>query len=268
MKNDSQKNVTTKNNIHANHRNRVKEKFYENGLNAFAEHEMLELLLFFSIPQADTNPTAHRLINKFGTLKNVLDASVDNLMTINGVGKNTALLIKLIPAIMRQYNKASTKDIQSLSNQIAAKQFVEKIFNGVPNEEFYVICLNAKSEVMDMKEMGTGTASRVDVQIRRITDYIIKHNCDRIIIAHNHPQSDATPSNDDISMTQKLFNSCVLNDIDILDHIIYSPTETYSFAEDGLMTKIKNAILEMLKFNIDKDQFRRLSTSIKEYIIK
>jgi len=267
----NQKTITKKpikENIHANHRSRVKEKFYVNGLDTFADHEVLELLLFYSIPQADTNPTAHRLMKKFGSLKNVFDASVENLMTVDGIGKNTALLIKLVPAVMHKYNLDSLKDIRTISNQLLAKDFVSQIFKGVPNEEFYVICLNAKSEVIDMNEIGTGTGSKVDVEIRRLTDYIIKHNCDRIIIAHNHPYGNSTPSHDDITMTHRIFNSCVLNDIDILDHIIYSPTGMYSFAEDGLLATVKNSVLELLKFQIDKEQFKRFSTSINEYVIK
>lgn len=255
-------------NIHANHRSRVKDKFYENGLGTFADHEVLELLLFFSIPQADTNPTAHKLIKKFGSLKNVFDASIDNLLTIDGIGKNSALLIKLVPEIMHKYNLNSIKKRQSLENQIIAKEFISQIFKGVPNEQFYVVCLNAKSEVIDMKEMSKGTPNKVDVEIRKLTDYIIKHDCDRIIIAHNHPHGDPTPSNDDINMTQRIFNSCVLNDIDILDHVIYSPTGTYSFAEDGLMTTIKNTILDLLRFQINNDQYKKFSTSIQKYIIK
>ena len=135
-------------------------------------------------------------------------------------------------------------------------------------EEFYVICLNAKSEVTDIKEMGTGTSSRVDIQIRKITDYIIRNNCSRIIIAHNHPYGEAIPSNDDINMTRTLFNSCVLNDIDILDHLIYSPTGIYSFAEDGLMKTLKDSVLNMVKYNLNSEQFHKFSTSVNEYLIK
>ena len=255
-------------NIHENHRTRVKEKFENNGLNGFADHEVLELLLFYSIPQADTNPTAHKLINRFGSLKNVFDASMENLLSIDGVGKHTATLIKLIPEIMRFYNIDSARNITELSNQHLAKAFVSHLFKTSTVEEFYVICLNAKNEVMDMKEMGTGTGSRVDIQIRKITDYVIRNNCDRIIITHNHPQGEASPSNDDINMTKTLFNSCVLNDIDILDHIIYSPTDTYSFAEDGLMNTIKKYVLQIVKSNLNNEQYHKFSTSVPEYVIK
>ena len=229
---------------------------------------MLEMLLFYSIPQADTNPTAHRLIDHFGTIKGVFDASIDDLMTIDGVGTNSAILLKLMPALMREYNKIETRNIEVINNQHSAKKYAEKLFKGVPNEEFYVVCLNAKSEVVGMKEMGAGTSSKVDIHIRRITDYVIRQNCDRIIIAHNHPQGEKDPSNDDIKMTHKLFNSCVLNDIDILDHVIYSPSGCYSFAEHGVMSQIKKTILNMLKFNIEKEQFNRFSSSVKEYLIK
>lgn len=268
MKSKSAQKIRIRENVHVNHRSRIKNKFIETGFNSFAEHEMLEMLLFFSIPQADTNPTAHRLIEKFGSLKGVFDANLDNLMTVDGVGSNSAILIKLFPALMREYNKQESRQMNALINNNSAKKYVENLFVGVPNEEFYVICLNAKSEVVDMKEMGSGTASKVDIQIRKITDYVIRQNCDRIIIAHNHPAGTSKPSDDDLRMTHKLFNSCVLNDIDILDHIIYSPSDTYSFAEKGTLGKIKQIILDMLKFNIDKEQFTRFSTSIQEYLIK
>lgn len=267
MKDKSSCKLRVRENVHINHRSRLKNKFIDNGFSTFLEHEMLELLLFFSIPQADTNPTAHRLIEKFGSLKGVFDAPIDTLMTIDGIGTNSAILIKLLPSLMHEYLKQENREQLFIENQLQAKSYVEKLFSGVSLESFYVICLNAKSEIVDTKEMNSGTASKVDVQIRQITDYILKQNCDRIIITHNHPTGEKEPSNDDIRMTQKLFNSCVLNDIDILDHIIYSPSGIYSFAENGLMNQIKQSILNMLKLTIDKDQFMKFSTSVKEYLI-
>ena len=246
-------------NIHINHRSRVKNKFIQNELTGFAEHEILELLLFYSIPQADTNPTAHRLIQEFGSLKGVFDAPLEALLSVKGVGENSAILIKLIPNIMRKYNLVQTKSRPKLNNQVNAKQYIEKIFQGSADEEFFVICLNSKSEVIDMKRMDKGTSTKVDVQIRKITDYVFKHNCSRIIIAHNHPDTTPEPSNDDIIMTQKVFNSCVLNDIDVIDHLIYSPTKIFSFAENGVMETIKKFVLNTLKYTIDSTKYQKFS---------
>ena len=122
MKSESAKKIRIRENVHVNHRSRIKNKFVENGLSTFAEHEMLEMLLFFSIPQADTNPTAHRLIEKFGSLKGVFDANIDNLMAVDGVGTNSAILIKLFPALMREYNKQEIRQQNVLKNQTLANR--------------------------------------------------------------------------------------------------------------------------------------------------
>lgn len=263
-----EKTKRTRENIHVNHRSRVKNKFVNIGLDSFCEHEVLELLLFYSIPQADTNPLAHKLIEHFGSLDKVFDASIDSLLDVGGIGENTAILIKLVPAIMNQYSKYSSIHSVVIRNQIQAMAYINKLMENSQKEEFYVLTLDASGNLVSKKQMGSGDASKVEIAIRDITNYCIKNDADRIIIAHNHPKSNCTPSNDDIVMTSKLFNSCVLNDIDILDHIIYSKEGTYSFAEEKLMDKIKMEILDMLKFTIDKTKWNRFSTSVREYVVK
>lgn len=255
-------------NPHKNHRKRVKTKFIQNGLMPFEEHEILELLLFYSIPQANTNPLAHKLIEEFGSLKNVLDATPERLATIKGVGENTATLINLVSGIVNAYNKLSAGQIRVINNQELAKEYVTKALTGLKEECLYMICLSPKCEVLGTKEMRSNSPSFVDVQIRDITNFALKHNCNRIILAHNHPQGTAKPSNDDIYMTKRIFSSSVLNDIDILDHIIYADSEVFSFAESGLMTDIKDEVLNALKYSLTHDQFRRFSTSTLEYVIK
>ena len=150
-------------NIHTNHRKRLKSKFVNSGLDGFAEHEILELMLFYSIPQADTNPLAHKLIDRFGSLKNVLDASIENLCTISGIAEHSAIMLKLFPAVMNVYNKQANKTIKQLSNQIIAMEYCTHLFKGIDHEEFYVICLNAKSEIIGVKKLSTGDASKVEV---------------------------------------------------------------------------------------------------------
>lgn len=253
-------------NPHADHRKRMKEKFIKHGLEPFSEHEKIEMLLYYAIPRADTNPIAHRLLKKFGSIRNIVNANIHQLSNVNGVGPNSAILIKLFYEFMREYNRQVANDFTTIGNQLIAKQYVEQIFKGVPNEEFYVICLSADSKIIDARSMSVGTAHRVDVTIRAVTDYVFKQNCERIIIAHNHPNNTSQPSDNDIRMTCKVFNSCILNDIDILDHIIYSDFGCYSFAESGLMTKLKQTVIEMLKFNLDPETVNRFTTSVSGYL--
>lgn len=259
-----------KNNIHANHRQRMKNKFINAScsIDSFAEHEILELLLYYSIPQADTNPLAHKLISKYGSLKNVLESNIDNLKSTPGVGEHTAVLLKLIPAISNFCNIQYVNDIKTINNQLVAKDYISHLFQGVSHEEFYVICLRANGEIIDKKKLSTGDSTKVEVKLRAVTDFALKNDCERIIVAHNHPHTKSKPSDEDIVMTHKLFSSCVLNDIDVLDHIIYSPFGCYSFAETDILLAIKKDVLNMLKINIDSERYKKFSASIENYVIK
>lgn len=266
MKTPESMKLRIKDNLHVHHRSRQKQKFVDSGFRNFAEHEILELLLFYAIPQQDTNPTAHRLLNKFKSLKAVFDAPIENLLTIDGIGENSAILIKLIPALLQEYGKSTAGEIDVINNQLDAKRYCANLFVGASTEQFYVICLNPLNKVITCKELSSGSATKVDVKIRSITDFCFKNNCDRILIAHNHPQSDARPSNDDLLMTQRIFNSCVLNEIDVLDHLIISPTDAYSLAETNLMQELKMSVLDMMKYNLDKTKFQQFSTSTLKYL--
>ena len=258
--------IKNKDNVHSNHRSRVKQKFVDGGFSNFAEHEILELLLYYAIPQQDTNPLSHRLINRFENLKGVFDASIENLLTIDGVGENTAILIKLIPALMQEYGKGVCNGLSTISNHKIAKEFCSNLYIGSSCEQFNVICINPLNKVTSYKELSSGSASRVMVSIRDITDYCLRNNCDRIIISHNHPQSNATPSNDDLLMTRRIFNSCVLNEIDVLDHIIVSPTDSYSLAEKGLMQQIKMDVMHSMGINPKSQKYEKFATSTLNYL--
>ena len=260
-------NKAKKSNLHANHRQRMKNKFFTNGFNGFSEHEMLEMLLFYSVPQADTNPTAHELINKCGGLKNVFDASYENLLSVDGVGMHSAILIKLVQELALEYSRQKTRKGTILSNQLLAIDFISTLFENEPNEILFVICLDAKNSVINCQKLGEGDFCKVSVQIRTITNHILKNNCDRIIIAHNHPYTKPNPSDEDILMTHKLTHSCILNDIDVLDHIIWSPEGSYSFAGEGIMKGIKSDILATLKYSENSLPYRRFHTSTEEYVI-
>lgn len=258
---------TKEKNVHANHRNRVKQKFVKYGLSPFEEHEILEMLLYFSIPQMDTNPLAHSLIKEFGSLKEVLDAPIERLTTVKGIGENSAILIKFLSSMLSKYGQLKTKEKIVIKNQNIAKSFVSSLFNGVSNEQFYVICVNAKSEVIGYKELNSGSETKVDVDIRQLTNFVLQKKCDRILIAHNHPNSNPFPSDSDIGMTRKICNSCILNDIELLDHLIYSPYGIISFAEEGFIDAINQNLVNVLKFSTSRTDLKSLKNNVTPYEI-
>lgn len=247
----------TEKDIHKNHRSRVKQKFLQNGLDSFAPHEVLELALFYTIPLADTNKLAHRLIKKYGNLSGVCDANFDSLLEVDGISHHTATFLKLLPSLFSEYSKSKTLGRIPLNCYEDAKNFVKTLFDGASSEQFYIICIDSSNAVKNVRKIASGDSTKVEVPIRKVTDYIFKNNCNRVILAHNHPLGKASPSDEDFVLTHKLFNSCVLNEIDILDHIICSREDVYCFAERGDMDRIKRDVLALLKVSPDSLRYKR-----------
>lgn len=231
--------------IHDSHRARTKKKFLSNGLKNFAEHEIIELLLFYAIPRHDVNPLAHALLERFGTLNGVIDASLESLKQVKGMGENAATFFVLLHDLFNKYN-SETRIKTKIASTLMAKAFCKTLF-GEPNvEQFYVICLNASNKIICYQLISTGTSSKVNVNVRQITDFAFKNKCERIIIAHNHPSEHCMPSDEDIAFTKKIICSCLLNDIDVIDHIIISKKEAASFAELNLLNNIKKSAYNSL----------------------
>lgn len=228
---------TNKQNIHKDHRSRLKSQFVENGIDALTDIQKLELLLFYSIPQKDTNPIAHNLINEFGSLADVLSASFNELIKVDGVKENSATLIKFFGSMLNYCGRPDGDEILTSSSK--AREFVTKYFNHISVEQFYVFCLTKSNCVKKAFLINSGTTSEVNVEIRNITEKALETNCNRMIIAHNHPQGKAIMSSQDCRFTYSLLCSCILNNIELLDHIIVGTDKTISLYEQGILAKLK-----------------------------
>lgn len=240
-------------NVHAHHRKRLKTRFLKYGLDQFNDHQILELLLFFSIPQLDTNPIAHNLLDKFGTLTSVFEASYEDLLTVEGIGDHSATLLKVLPALSSIYNVANTKKEFKLYSYESLVTYVTNLFRSAPNEEFYIINVSPRNEILNCDKITSGNSEKIDLTIREITDYVLKKKCSRIIVAHNHPKGSNKVSNPDIVMTHRLINSCILNDVDVIDHIIYSPYDgCFSFRNSNLLNNIKSDIIKVLNYDANE----------------
>lgn len=217
----------------------MKETFMQAGLNSFSEIEKLEFLLYFAIPQKDTNPISHALLDEFGSLDHVLAAPIKSLCKVEGVGEHAALLLKTIYELLEGYGSKKQKIV--LSGSSAAKVYAQRLLLGKKEENFACICVNAKNEITGHKILAQGTSHSVGASIRSITDYCISTSSDRIIVAHNHPEGDTTPSDQDLSFTRALVCSCYLNEIQVLDHIITSDTDAYSMEEHDILPLIRSS---------------------------
>lgn len=250
--------ATKPKNIHANHRKRFKNKFLNNGLLGFDDHEVLELMLYYSIPQKDTNPIAHRLLERFSNFSNVFDASIAELCEVDGIKEHSAILIKLIPEIMKRYNQNKCREITEIHDQRMVKEYLTRKYDCSELEQFFIICLRSDNTIIESTALSTGTCSKVEIQIRELTNYVLKNNCTKIIISHNHPNCSPEPSDDDLVMTHKLVSSCILNDIEITDHVIISKDDVFSFKKSGHLKAIAEDVVQLLSIPINTAKYHKL----------
>lgn len=225
-------------NPHSGHRARLKKRFAENGLSGFEDHNALELLLFYAVPQMDTNVLAHRLIDEFGSVSAVFDAPIEALRQVKGVGENTAVLLKLIPEICSFYEWDKVKKSGTVLNtaELAGKYFLS-CFIGETIEKLRVVCMDSKCKVKKMLIVSEGDLNFTDVNIRKIVRSVLNSNSSSIILAHNHPSGVAAPSAADIEVTRNLIITLKKLDIRVNDHIIIGGNEYFSMARSN---KFKN----------------------------
>ena len=222
-------------NLHAGHRERMRKRFQEHGLDSFQDHEVLEMLLFQAQPRKDMNPTAHRMIERFGSLEAVFEATEEELRQIKGVGESAAFLVKLIPQIARRYmiEKAANDNILDSTNT-AGGYFVPK-FMYERAEVVYLACLDTKHRVICCKEIGRGVVNCAEVSIRRIVEIALANNAAGVILAHNHTSGIAIPSEEDQASTIHIRRALRLVGIELIDHIVVGGDDFVSMADSGML---------------------------------
>ncbi len=229
-----------KDNIHQGHRQRLRDRFLSAGLESFAEHEILELLLYFAIPYKDLNPLAHRLIERHGSLSAVLDADIDTLLLTEGVGPNAAFLLNLIPDLLRYYRIAKLNPSYTFYDLKNIQEYAYTLFFGINHEILYLICLNQHNSIIKVEKIEEGGIDTVNTELRRIIMAALHNKSSNIILLHNHPSGNLKPSADDILLTNHLAHILSSLGIGFLDHLIIAGEESLSFRDKGLLIKVTN----------------------------
>lgn len=225
-------------NIHANHRSRMKKKFTDAGsLEIFEPHEQLEMLLYYACPRKDTNGLAHKLLDNFGSLSAVFDASISALVD-SGISEHVAILLKMIPEFARiyindkHYNTDKIVDLEHLG-----EHFIPK-FIGKDNEEVYLLLLDSKCKELFFGCVAKGSFTSSEVPTKKIVELCMRYNAYTATIAHNHPSGVAFPSREDLDITRKLISTLKLIDCQLIDHIIVADNDFISLAESELTGRI------------------------------
>ncbi len=220
---------------HSGHRERLRQRFSSSGLDAFAPHEMLELLLTFAIPRKDTKPLARALFAHFGSLPAILQASVEDLQEVRGVGSGAATLVSLILPLSKAYQSCRAESPAVLADASTLAEYCRALFYGDRYERFFVIALDARMRVLSRTLIASGDEGETAVYPRLVVSALLRCGAARAVIAHNHPGGEATPSTADHQVTQALERT--LGDLSILlaDHIVVSGETSFSFREHGLL---------------------------------
>lgn len=219
--------------IHDGHRKRLKKLFRDEGLDNFYDYQALELLLYYCIPRKDTNPIAHALIDQFGSLAQVLEAPVEELQRVEGIGEHAATFLHLVTEISRYYLVNRAERIKVLSTIEDCARYLIPHFYGRRNETVFLLCLDAKCKMLCCREIGEGSVNSAGISVRKIVETALGVNATTVVLAHNHPSGIAVPSGDDIQTTRRVAMALSAVDIYLADHIVVADDDYVSMVQSG-----------------------------------
>jgi len=229
--------------MHEGHRHRLRERFRREGLENFEPHEVLELLLFYARARGDVNPLAHALLDTFGSLRGVLEAPMEQLMSVCGVGEETAALIAAMVPMFRRYELCICEERKKLRNYGEVREYCRALLTGLRKERFYVLSVSTQMQVIGQRIVAEGSLSEVPAYPRQVVETALNHNAYGVILCHNHPGGEARPSVGDVEVTRNLEVVLSRLNIVLIDHVIISDGQVYSMTEhkDFTCSMIANA---------------------------
>jgi len=219
----------------SDHRKRLRHRFLTGGAAAMPDYEILELTLFRAIPRQDVKPLARLLIETFGDLNGVLSAPVSRLEKVKGVGPSVALELKIMETVTHRMARAKVMQRHVISSWDAVLDYCHTVMAHRDTEQFRVLYLNRKNVLIADEQQGEGTVDHVPVYPREVVKRALELNASALILVHNHPSGDPTPSDEDISMTRQIADAANALGIILYDHLIIGRSRELSFKSQGMI---------------------------------
>lgn len=216
-------------NLHKGHRERMRKRFLTEGGEGFADHELLEMLLYSAVPRGDTNALAHKMIQEFGSLEMLLESDAVEISKRCGVKESTSVLICLPMELMRRYHQAKWKNPVEIDSVQKAGAYAVDLLGDYHYERFYMLCLDNKRRMIHCSLISEGTVSEALVHPRMVVEAALKYRAASVILMHNHPGGTNKPSFADVELTAKLRKILYEIDIEVADHIIVAENTFFSF---------------------------------------
>lgn len=220
--------------IHEGHRQRMKQRLREEGMDSFSQIQALELMLYYCIPRRDTNPIAHALLDHFGSFAQVLEAPVEELQKVEGIGEGTALYLHMIHEAGRYYQVSRGKQVTILRTLDQCGEYLVPYFHGRTLETVFLLCLDAKCKVLCCRQLGEGGINSTGISMRKLVETALGAGASAVILAHNHPSGLAIPSEEDIAATRRAAAALEAVEIQLADHVIVADDDYVSLRQSGL----------------------------------
>ena len=236
MSDDAMQEKEKEKNIHAGHRDRLRTQFREHGLEPFTDIQALEMLLFYAFPQKDTNPAAHALLERFGSFRKVMEASVDDLLGTRGIGERSALLISLVAALNRRYlkhlrNPSERRRVLKTVDDYC--DYAKDLFRYRATEEIYMICMNGDRRVQSEHLLASGDVSSVGIPLRKMVEITLREDAVYVLLAHNHIADLAVPSKADVTSTAQVYRLLQTLGVMLVDHVVVADGECVSMRDSN-----------------------------------
>lgn len=217
------------------HRQRLRERFLRSGLESFADYEAVELLLTLAIPRKDVKVPAKLAVERFGSFRGVLDAPLEELRKIPGLGDVTPVALRIIREAANRYLQQKSQETFSLAEQDVLFDYCRSALGPLPHEVFKVIYLDSGYRILGDETLEEGTVDRAAVYPRQVMDAALRRHAAAVVFAHNHPNGNVTPSDQDRILTRALVLAAETLQIKVLDHLIVSRDAVFSFRKEGLL---------------------------------
>lgn len=218
------------------HRERLRKRFLDNNsLDSFADHEIIEMLLFYSVKQRDTKELAYRILEEFSTLDNLMNATPAEIAVRCNVSQNTAMVFSVMNHVLKRSLRSKYESKTCFNSFEDLGKFAVSLLYGDTVENLYVICMDNKSRLIAETKIASGTINRIEIYTRHIVSFVLSHKTSYVALAHNHPSGVIFPSREDINLTNSIMEILEGIEVELIDHIIVGRDDFYSFAEKRML---------------------------------
>ena len=232
--------------VHDGHRDRMRERINDFGIDSLRDHEMLEFLLFAYVPRRNTNEIAHDLIKSFGSLASVFDSSVERLEKVKGMSHNAAIYLSTMGDVSRRYLSHNRNANIYIGNASGCVEYMNPLLATKTREEVHLLIADSLGMMTKHIVLDKGIVNESHCNVRAIADIALNHEAVSVVLAHNHPSGKAEPSKADVDMTKRIY--VVLNGVGVklTEHIIITRNSYYSFFEEGVLDKLNNSVVSIV----------------------